>query len=302
MEGNLHWYSVSLFPAGPSPYLIQAHRLAREVKPDWIIGFSDIWYGILAEHVAKKVGTQSLIDAYDNYESYIPWCTPLHLLWRHSLSKATVVTAAGPQLAHFMSNSAGGRRINVIEMAADPSFSPLLKSACRNQLGLPKDTILMGYSGSLHPSRGIHILFLFFEKLKKFLPNAELVLSGRLSQKVDLPSQVRWLGYMPAEKVPLLINSLDLMFAINKPGVFGNYSYPVKIYEALACGVPIVATDLPGTSWVLRDHPEWLFNPENIEASINTIISTLRNKPLCPQISNWQNSAQNLEILLNTQL
>ena len=95
-EGNLHWHSVSVLPMGPLPFLQKAARLAAELIPDWVIGFSDTWFGILAERLAKKVGAQSLIDAYDNYESYIPWLKPLHLLWRHSLARANVVAAAGP--------------------------------------------------------------------------------------------------------------------------------------------------------------------------------------------------------------
>nr|WP_320012023.1 glycosyltransferase family 4 protein [uncultured Desulfobulbus sp.] len=299
-QNGIRWYSISLAGLNIFRYYRTACRLGKLHTPDWIIGFSDTWYGILSAHLAHHFGCKSLIDAYDNYESYIPWCIPLHRLWRHSMSKATVVTAAGPQLAHFMSNSVGGRQVNVIEMAADPCFSPLSKSDCRKQLGLPHDKILLGYSGSLHQSRGIHILFSLFEKLRNLLPNAELILSGRLSKKTDVPPHVRWLGYLHAKKVPLLINSLDLMFAINKPGGFGNYSYPVKIYEALACGVPIVATDLPATSWVLRDHPDWLFNPENTESSIKTIISALHTQSLRSPLSNWQNSVQNLESLLNS--
>jgi len=297
-EGNLHWHSISVLPLGLWPYLQKAARLAAELKPDWVIGFSDIWYGILAERIARKVGAQSLIDAYDNYESYIPWLKPLHVLWRHSLARANVVTAAGPQLADFMSRSAGGRPVEVLEMSADPAFFPRSKSACRKQLGLPPYKTLLGYSGSLHPTRGIQLLFSVFEKIKELTPDVELVISGRLSKNVELPSHVRWLGYLPAEEVPTVINSLDLMFALNKPGTFGNYSYPVKIYEALACGVPVIATHLPGTAWVLRNHMEWLAEPENIEDFVGKVLSLLNTQPLFRPVSGWQDSAADLEKLL----
>jgi len=297
-EGNLHWHSVSVLPLGPWPYLRKAARLAAELKPDWVIGFSDIWYGILAERIARKVGAQSLIDAYDNYESYIPWLKPLHLSWRHSLARANVVTAAGPQLADFMSRSTGGRPVEVIEMSADPVFFPRSKSACRKQLGLPPDKTLLGYSGSLHPSRGIEILFSIFEKLKKGISDVELVVSGRLSKNIRLPSHVHWLGYLPAEEVPVVINSLDLMLAPNKSGAFGNYSYPVKIYEALACGVPVIATDLPGTAWVLRNHPGWLTKPEDVDDFVAKINSLLNDRPLFKPVSGWQDSAVDIEKLL----
>lgn len=297
-EGSLHLYSVPFLPVGPSSFLVKANQLAAELKPDWVIGFSDIWYGILAERIARKVGAQSLIDAYDNYESYIPWFKPLHILWRHSLAKAKVVTAAGPQLADFMSVSAGRRPVEVIEMSADPVFFPRSKSACRKQLGLPPEKTLLGYSGSLHPNRGIHLLFTVFEKVRELLPDVELVVSGRLSKNVKLPAHVRWLGYLPTEDVPVLINALDLMLAVNKPGAFGNFSYPVKIYEALACGVPVIASGLPGTTWVLRNHPEWLAKPEDIDDFVTKIISRQKDQPLFKAVSGWQDSAAVLEQLL----
>lgn len=297
-EGNLHWHSVSFLPVGPRPFLAKADQLAAELKPDWILGLSDTWYGILAERIARKVGAQSLIDAYDNYESYIPWFKPLHFIWRQSLAKANVVTAAGPHLADFMSRSAGDRPVEVIEMSADPVFFPRSKSACRKQLGLPPDKTLLGYSGSLHQSRGIEILFSVFEKLKEEMPAVELVVSGRLAKNIKLPSHVHWLGYLPAEDVPAIINSLDLMFAINKPGAFGNYSYPVKIYEALASGVPVIATDLPGTAWVLRNHPEWLANPEDIDDFVEKIITLLKTQPFFKPVSGWQDSVADFEKLL----
>lgn len=294
-EGNLHWYSVSFFPMGPRPFLVKANQIAMELKPDWVLGFSDIWYGIFAERIARKFGAQSLIDAYDNYESYIPWLKPLHLFWRHSLARANVVTAAGPHLADYMSRSAGCRPVDVIEMSADPVFFPRSKSTCRKHLGLPPEATLLGYSGSIHPSRGIELLFSVFEEVKKLLPDVELVISGRLSKKIELPSHVRWIGYLPAEDVPVLVNSLDLMFAVNKPGAFGNYSYPVKIYEALACGVPVVATALPGTAWVLRNYPEWLAKPGDIDDCVDKIISALNAQPSLAPVSGWQDSAADLE-------
>lgn len=297
-EDNLHWHSISVMPLGPWRYLQKAKRLGAELKPDWVIGFSDTWYGILAEHLARKVGAQSLIDAYDNYESYIPWLKPLHFLWRHSLTRANVVTAAGPQLADFMSRSTGDRPVDVIEMSADPVFFPRSKSTCRKHLGLPPEATLLGYCGSIHPSRGIELLFSVFEEVKKLLPDVELVISGRLSKKIELPSHVRWIGYLPAEDVPVLVNSLDLMFAVNKPGAFGNYSYPVKIYEALACGVPVVATALPGTAWVLRNYPEWLAKPGDIDDCVDKIISALNAQLSLAPVSGWQRSVTELEKLL----
>jgi hypothetical protein len=78
--------SESLFPSGPFAYVLKAKRLVEQVKPDWIVGFSDTYYGILAVKLAERFRTNAVIDAYDNYESYIPWLKPIHILWRKDLT------------------------------------------------------------------------------------------------------------------------------------------------------------------------------------------------------------------------
>ena len=137
----MDWYLESLRPliysGGPLAYLRRAQMLVQTIKPDWIIGFSDTWYGILAAHLGKKYGIKTLIDAYDNYESYIPWAKPLHWAWHSALKKATTLTAAGPQLAELMSQGRDGIPATVVPMAADPIFQPMIGNNLRKQFGLP---------------------------------------------------------------------------------------------------------------------------------------------------------------------
>ena len=53
-------------------YLAAIRKQVVDSPPDWVIGFSETYFGILAVHVASKHGLRACIDAYDNYESYIP--------------------------------------------------------------------------------------------------------------------------------------------------------------------------------------------------------------------------------------
>lgn len=296
---KLHVYSFSALPWGPWRYIRQAHRLASRVGPDWIIGFSDTWFGILAELLASQRGARSLIDAYDNYESYMPWAKPLHMLWRRALVRADAVTAAGPQLA--VQIGATPDRGGVVAMAADPIFGPQDKATCRARLGLPLDKVLVGYTGALHSNRGINLLFDVYARLRALNPDIRLVLSGRQSAGIHLPADAYWLGYRSPEEVPAIVNSLDLQFVLNTPGAFGNYSYPSKLYEAMACGIPVVAADVPGTAWVLRDHPEMLAQPGNVDDFVSKATSLLgREHVKYGQLSTWEESARALEIILST--
>jgi len=263
-KDGIYWTSISLLKLGPFAYVQEAKKIIEQHKPDWIVGFSDTYYGILAQKLGTKFQINSLIDAYDNYESYIPWLKPLHYQWRSSLARTTLVTAAGPSLAELVGRSRPGKPTETIPMAADPSFQPMDKIECRKKLGLPLDKKLVGYSGStIHSSSGISLLFQAIESLKLELPDIELILSGRIGRGITLPPNANWLGYIPDANMPLLLNSLDVLMVINQQSSFGNYSYPVKLYEAMKCKIPVAVSSTLSTNWIMRNKQDLLIEPGN---------------------------------------
>ena len=184
-------------------------------------------------------------------------------------------------------------------MAVDPiGYRPLDRKECRRVLGLPEDVRLIGYLGSLHPNRGPELLFSAYRQLANRLGPApvQLLLSGRRSPRVQVPADVHWLGYLPQAQMPLLHNALDLLVVVNRDSKFGRYSYPIKLYEAMACGVPVVATDTPATRWILGDHPELLASPGSASALAVRIAAALELGRIDygPQPT-WEDGADRLE-------
>ena len=274
---GIRWSSLTLLGPNPLVYYREAFRLAEKNRPDWIIGFSDTYYGIIAQHLSRRLGLKSLIDAYDNYEGYMPWNLPLHVLWRRALAGADMITAAGPQLAALMGRQRSGKPGVVVPMAADPNgFKSIDKQTCRQSLGLPLNRKLIGYCGSLHANRGLEVLFDAYRLLAQDFPELELVVSGKKARNVVIPEGVRYLGYLPDEQMPILLNSMDVLSVINQDSAFGNYSYPVKLYEAMCCRVPIAATATPATEWILAEHPDLLVPPGDSEALCRTISRLLQ--------------------------
>lgn len=297
-EHNIEWYTVSLrglLTLGPMAYVRQAQKLIISQKPDWIIGFSDTWYGILAVYLGRKNGVKTLVDAYDNYESYIPWLKPLHWLWRYALRHATALSAAGPQLAELMSQNRQDHA-EVVPMAADPIFRPIDDLGIKKQLGLPEDVPLIGYCGSFYKNRGIQVIFQAMELLLDKVPGAKLVISGRRDSDFQIPISIQesviQLGYLPDEQMPLLLNALDVLMVININSAFGKYSYPVKLYEAMRCNKPVVASNVKGTHWILREHPECLVESGNYRGLADRLIDALsRKQKLYNRNNGWESSA-----------
>jgi glycosyltransferase involved in cell wall biosynthesis len=249
---GMNWFAESIFPTGPLAYIRRAETTVKEFEPDWVVGLSDTYYGILAVRLAEKHGIPSVIDAYDNYESYTPWLKPLHHPWRKALGRATLVTAAGPHLAEYLSSFRRDKMAYTIPMASDPNFEPLDKAECRRKLDLSPGKKILGYCGAIHASRGVDAVFRAFEILKKDNPAIELVLTGRKQKGLSFPSGARWLGYLPDEDMPLVLNSLDILLVVNQISDFGRFSYPVKLYEAMRCHIPVVATNTPPVGWILE--------------------------------------------------
>jgi len=271
-------------------YIRKASSIIDSENIDCVIGFSDTYYGILAQYLASKHDIKSIIDAYDNFESYLNWLKPLHSLWRRATRKATHITVAGPGLADLMAKSRPDHTATIVPMAADPEFKPETKN-CRSGFDLPEDKKIIGYCGSISSSRDIGILFEAFSIVKETLPDAILALSGRLDNSISLPPDCIWLGYLPDDKMPDLMNSLDLLVVVLKPGDFGDFSYPVKLYEALATSTPVIATDTPATRWILDNNEKVLVQAFNKRALANSITRNIQNPDIQPGKPGWNEAA-----------
>ena len=301
-RSGMTWITESVVPTGPLAYLRCAKKTIEKFKPDWVVGFSDTYYGILAAMLGKRYGIGSVIDAYDNYESYIPWLRPLHRLWRKALAKATLVTAAGPYLARFLASFKADKNAHIIPMASDPIFRPLDKAACRKKLGLSLDGKLLGYCGSLYYSRDVETMFRAHERLSREVPGLEMVATGRWENSVRAPEKMRHLGYLPDELVPAFLNSVDVLLVANRLSDFGKFSYPVKLYEAMRCKIPVVATDTPGANWILGSREEFLArpgDPDDLASKTKKLLSLGRFD--YGKQNTWEDSAMLFEEVLRNE-
>lgn len=285
---------------GVRRFLRVIEQQARSYAPDWVIGCSDAWYGWLASRLASRTGARLAVDAYDNFEAYMPWNLPLHWLWRRAVRRADLVTAAGPQLAdRLQSHRRSGLSVAVLPMAADPEFVPLDKATCRRALGLPVRATQVGYVGSWSASRGSMLLVDAFRRARATLPDLQLVLSGKPPREVLNEPGVIATGYLPDAQLPLLLNALDLACVITADTSFGRYSCPAKLCETMACHVPVVATATQPVRWMLGDRNDHLV-PLNDTAAFAERMLRLLASPRAEYgpLPTWEEQARRLEELL----
>jgi len=84
------------------------------------------------------------------------------------------------------------------------------------------------------------------------LDGVQLAVAGRRTADTILPvaRNFRDLGQVALAAVPVFLNCLDVANIYNRSSTFGDFCFPQKFYEALACQVPAVfAVDLDIPSW-----------------------------------------------------
>lgn len=137
-------------------------------------------------------------------------------------------------------------------------------TAARKQLGLPEG-FTAGYSGHLYQGRGIGLIL----ELARRLPVMRFLLVGGRTedvafwkQQASQLSNVKFTGFVPNAQLPLYQAACDVLLMPHEQKVAGSsgadiseFTNPLKMFEYLASGRPILASDLP----ILRE----ILNKEN---------------------------------------
>ncbi|MDF2444980.1 MAG: glycosyl transferase group 1 [Moraxellaceae bacterium] len=292
--------ALRMTPASFPALLGQLDRIAADFAPDWVAGLSDSWCGVLAQRVASRAAARTWLDAYDNFEAYMPWNLPLHWLWHRACARADLVTAAGPQLAALLqAHRRSGAVAAVVPMAADPAFGARPRQESRARLGLPPAAPLLGYVGSWTTTRGSHLMLDAFRAIRQQRPDACLVLSGHPPEAVTSEPGVISVGYIDDELLPVLISALDVAAVVTAETRFGSYSYPAKLYEAMACGVPVVATATGPVRFILGEDSAALTPVGDAQAFAARVLAYLERPARdYPLPSSWEEQGRLLRELL----
>lgn len=157
-----------------------------------------------------------------------------------------------------------------------PIHDETLLSAWRKRLGIAKEDVVVAFVGNLAPWQGINILiesaFQILSNNKqnlKFLIVGEGIQKDSLIKKVSDPGFERkfiFTGMVKYEDIPILINIADICVAPfiarrnRKTGVS-----PLKVFEYMACGKPVVASRIEGLEFVEGEEGAGrLVDPEDV--------------------------------------
>jgi len=165
--------------------------------------------------------------------------------------------------------------------------APYSKEECRKKLGLEVNGYVILFVGNLTPYKGPEILVRAMPEVMREIPSAELVFVGNgsmrkeleeLSKRLGIEKHVKFAGFVKESLKPLYYKAADV-FCL--PSVTTTESFGIVNLEAMACGVPIVASKVGGIPDVVRDGENGLLvPPKNPLALAHAIVRLLEDERL----------------------
>lgn len=179
----------------------------------------------------------------------------------------SVVSSAG--LAGRVRSAVPAARVREWRFASTlPAASPEQARALRAELGIAPGRPVVLYSGTFESYQGLPELLAAIPRVRAAVPDVAFVLVGAEDSNggtsvqrghLDLIREgaLRVVKRQPRERVPLFLSLANVLVS---PRAYGD-NLPLKIFDYLAAGKPIVATDIPAHRSVLDESRALLTAP-----------------------------------------
>lgn len=144
------------------------------------------------------------------------------------------------------------------------------------------------YVGQLYRWKGVDLLV----RALATIDQAELTIVGgldddpeqgrleRLARDLGVTDRIRFLGFHPYAEVPALLAAADIALLPLAEGIVARcFTSPLKLFDYLAAGIPIVAVDFPTVREVLRDGENALLVPPERPDLLAAAVERLLHDP-----------------------
>lgn len=216
---------------------------------------------------------------------------PLSLSKQLQFGSADALICQTPQIKQAIWDTSPNTKVYVIPNGADPDAFPASP--------LPH-TKRIGFMGNFMPWHGVQHLIQAFSRVQKEDEDTQLLLVGnpgsqkdpiqRLINELGIdPEKVIMTGPVPSNMVPTLLSSCRILVAPFAPGEdvirkdhyakYGFWWSPIKLFEYMSLGRPVVAADVGMVSKYLK-HAGLTYPTGDIEQLTEKIITFLNDEPM----------------------
>ncbi|MCX6134102.1 MAG: glycosyltransferase family 4 protein [Ignavibacteriales bacterium] len=323
-QGHSVTLYCSKFPGSPDTEDIDGLRVIRE-GGRYLFNFH---VPLRYQSQFRKEGYDVIVDDINKIPFYTPWFVdrPLagivhHLFGKAIFLQAPFVPASYVYLAEKvaakvykntpMAVVSESTRLELIDLGFPAANIVIVPNAVNDKIYKPSEDLLpgqplVGHLGRLKKYKSVDHLLRAFQIVLKDVPDAQLKIIGdgdfraelqRLAGELGIAERVEFTGYVSESEKVRQLHQMTL--AVNCSAKEG---WGLTVIEANACGVPVVASDVPGLrDSVVDEKTGFLYEFGNIEQLAQKITLVLRDENLRNRMRvnaiawgrsfNWEESA-----------
>ncbi|MBV7534770.1 glycosyltransferase [Duganella sp. sic0402] len=246
-------------------------------------------YGASMLWLSQHCGLPAVISVHNAFPpaSFTGWHDKL---LKQAFSRVRGIYAVSASaMAHFVAIYQrflpSDARMAVIPNSVDTQrFRPSLaiRIQARQHLRLPQQGLVMGVVGRLSEQKRPAMAIEVFSLLRQRFPGLHLVMIGTGPLEAALREQAAQSGLLAwitftgfVEAVHELMPALDVHLLMSR-----NEGFGIATIEAMACGVPAVASDVPGSADILRDSRAGLLVPADDPVAVANLVAQLLADPV----------------------
>jgi glycosyltransferase involved in cell wall biosynthesis len=237
---------------------LRAAAVARKHRITHGVIFFTVPCGPIGYWLKRRLGIPYLISLRGgDVPGLVPELDTLHTLIaplrRMVLRSAAAIVANDRGLA-ALSRQADPFPVCVIPNGVDATY---FHPNGRRAAGLSDNVMQFLFVGRFHPQKNLHVLLDAFAQLQSAARRpCRLHLAGDGPQRADLQQYARrkglaectvWHGWLPKNSLRSLYQSADCLV---NPSLYEGM--PNVVLEAMACGLPVVASTIPGHDTIVR--------------------------------------------------
>jgi len=213
-------------------------------------------------------------------------CSFGSLLLKHS---DVIITTTKSYALHSRQLRKYLHKVTVIPNGVDTKrFHPKLdKNKIREKYGIDKDAKIVLFVGRLEAYKGCEYLLSAFSIIARKVKNVYLILVGRgplesslkeTAIKLGIKKRVFFAKYVRDEELPYYYAACDVFVL---PSISEHEGFGIVQLEALACGKPVITTNIPGVKEVDAKELATIHIPPKDERSLaEAILAVLKNEKL----------------------